>query len=620
LSKVSSLIKCKIHATVPSETIIALCIVFTLESETNHKHISHATTRPIRLVNYQLHIEPVDWEDVWYKDEGGRDKGMTVRVELRHADGSLAIGQRQVPLRFTLVYADVSYTHVHNQNILYIFGDPQQLHINPESGEAMIRFRIQDVSKNHQGQDFKVQFSVDPSLFTDVAPAYSPAVSVRSKNRSKKRLKEGTSDAHLPQKPPKAARKKESISTQESSVATMEQLSPKSIPPPDTVTPIPLNRTPSPTSYAVRSAAAAAVSKALFPMKQSSQISEKVPLPLIEGSFSKAIFPTEEYSQMPQRNALPLTESSFNRIKQPIQNLTAWVEEVVSGLFPLQWTVVGYATHSDGTVDYSRPYHSMTNPNSFIENILSRYSFIRSKYFFFSCVVEGFNMHVAPPFLCAFILCHHFVRYSCSIKEDLHYLSAAVDVELAQGGALKTHSSGCRAVQECHRAASSSSCNTSFAFHSLPGKNTKATRSTANIETPSSYSSLICLEIESQVAYVLAIPYKTLRSRQSCGYPCFSNEKQLIGFFQRIVSPLNSLGTENFVPISLFGIEIFDMLEKEHANNMLSVAILSNSEFLLPVKEIESVSSALEGCALLEWSKECTTRKPSAKPNWFSEF
>lgn len=287
---------------------------------------------------------------------------------------------------------------------------------------------------------------------------------------------------------------------------------------------------------------------------------------------------------MPERNALPLTESSSNRIKQSIQNLTAWVEEVVSGLFPLQWTVVGYATHSDGTVDYSRPYHSMTNPNSFIENILS--------------------------------------RYSCSIKEDLHYLSSAVDVELAQGdrGALKTHSSGCRAVQECYRAASSSSCNTSFAFHSLPGKNTKATRSTANIETPSSYSSLICSEIESQVAYVLAIPYKTLRSRQSCGYPCFSNEKQLIGFFQRIVSPLNSLGTENFVPISLFGIEIFDTLEKEHANNMLSVAILSNSEFLLPVKEIESVSSAIEGCALLEWSKECTTRKPSAKPNWFSEF
>jgi hypothetical protein len=307
----------------------------------------------------------VDWEDVWYKDEGGREKGMAVRVELRHADGSLAIGQRQVPLRFTLVYADVSYTHVHNQNILYILGHPQQQHINPESGEAMIRFRIQDVSKNHQGQDFKVQFSVDTSLFTDVAPAYSPAVSVRSKNRSKKRLKGGTTDAHLPQKPPKAARKKKS------SVATTEQLSPQSIPLPDTVTPIPLNRAPSPTAYAVRSAAAAAVSKALFPTTQSSQISE-VPLPLIEGSFSKALFPTREYSQMPEKTTLPFTESSSNTMKQHIERIISWAEDVVSGLFPLQWTVAGYARYPDGTVDYSYPYHNRPNPNSFITDILSR--------------------------------------------------------------------------------------------------------------------------------------------------------------------------------------------------------------------------------------------------------
>jgi hypothetical protein len=325
---------------------------------------------------------------------------------------------------------------------------------------------------------------------------------------------------------------------------------------------------------------------------------------------------------MPEKTTLPFTESSFSRIKQPIQNLATWAEEVVSGLFPLQWTVVGYATHPDGTVDYSRPYHSMTNPNSFIHNILTRYSFIRYKYFSFLALWRGSTYILHPRFLCAIILCHNFLRYSCSVKEDLHYLSSAMDAELAKGesGALKTHSSSGRAIQEFHRAASSSSCNTSFAFHSVPGKNTKATRSTANIETPSSCSTLICSEIESQVAYVLAIPYKTLRSRQLCGYPCFSNEKQLIGFFQRIVSSLNSLVTENFVPISLFGTEIFDSLEKEHANNMLHVAILSNSEFLLTVKELESVSSALEGCALLEWSKECTTRKPSAKPNWFSEF
>jgi hypothetical protein len=127
-------------------------------------------------------------------------------------------------------------------------------------------------------------------------------------------------------------------------------------------------------------------------------------------------------------------------------------------------------------------------------------------------------------------------------------------------------------------------------------------------------------EVKSQVAYVLAIPYKTLRSRQFCGYCCFNNERQLIGFLQKIASPLNSISTESFVPISLFGTEIFDSLEKEHANHMLNSAISSSSEFLLPVKDRGSLTSALEGCTLHEWSKEDTSGKPSAPANLLSEF
>jgi hypothetical protein len=204
----------------------------------------------------------------------------------------------------------------------------------------------------------------------------------------------------------------------------------------------------------------------------------------------------------------------------------------------------------------------------------------------------------------------------------LQYLSSALDAQLVQSesGALKTHSSDGRAMAEFNQASTSSSCYTSFAFLTASGKNEEAPRSTANVETQNICSTLTRSETETLVAYVLAIPYKTLRSRQSCGYPCFNHEKQLVGFFQPISSPLNSLDAECFVPISLFGPDIFDSLEKEHAINMLNVAILSHSEFLLPVKERESISSALECCLLHEWSKECTSRKPSLKPNWFSEL
>ncbi len=320
-------------------------------------------TDPIRLVSYKLNVEPIDWEDVWYKDEGGRDKCMTVQVELRKADGSVVIG-RQVPLQLLLVYADAHFTPLHNQNLLHIFGGTQHQCINAESGKSVIRFRIHDVSKNHQGQDFILQISADATQWSDVAPGYTPAVSVRSKKRNVKRPRSGpslskkdgtntTTDSH-PSKP-KAAKKNEvprekyQPNTSRSSsitnnVACREnpaQHSPPLLPPPpDVVTPLPIIASPK-AGYAARSAAA--VKKALFSVEE--------PQP--------AILP-------------PLYDNSFHRMDEPITNITTWAEDVVSGLFPLQWTVVGYATLPNGTVDYSRPYHSMSNPNNFITNILSR--------------------------------------------------------------------------------------------------------------------------------------------------------------------------------------------------------------------------------------------------------
>jgi hypothetical protein len=80
------------------------------------------------------------------------------------------------------------------------------------------------------------------------------------------------------------------------------------------------------------------------------------------------------------------------------------------------------------------------------------------------------------------------------------------------------------------------------------------------------------------------------------------------------------LSAENFVPITAFGSEIFDSLEREHANNMLNVAVLSESEFLLQVKECDSVFSLLESSMLREWSKASSSKKPSSKVGWFSDW
>jgi len=57
-----------------------------------------------------------------------------------------------------------------------------------------------------------------------------------------------------------------------------------------------------------------------------------------------------------------------------MQSVIRWTDEVVNGLYPLQWQVIGYAPFPDGTIDYNHPYHSMPNPNPCISRVLSMYS------------------------------------------------------------------------------------------------------------------------------------------------------------------------------------------------------------------------------------------------------
>jgi len=68
--------------------------------------ISHALTPPFTVVRRELRvIDDPEWEDVWYKDEGGQSKAMTIRVRLVDSARS-AITMKRVPLKLTLLYAD----------------------------------------------------------------------------------------------------------------------------------------------------------------------------------------------------------------------------------------------------------------------------------------------------------------------------------------------------------------------------------------------------------------------------------------------------------------------------------------------------------------------------------
>jgi hypothetical protein len=61
-------------------------------------------------------------------------------------------------------------------------------------------------------------------------------------------------------------------------------------------------------------------------------------------------------------------------VRGAIQGVAQWADDVVNTLYNLQWQVLGYAQNADGSPDYSRPYHSMPNPNQPISRILSQFS------------------------------------------------------------------------------------------------------------------------------------------------------------------------------------------------------------------------------------------------------
>jgi len=248
-------------------------------------------TRPITIVSARLKVDPIDWEPTWYKDEGGREKCMQVRVTLSDKNGD-PVGGRKIPLKFTLLYDNGQSLRVLNQDILKVFGSGRQ-YMNPNASPVVISFRIEDVSKNHQGMAFKLEIAPDsPRTASDIAPGISPPVSIRSK-RNKRQRSSGSSFAAA--------------------------------------------RTGSAGSESFRDTHASTMA---------SSAASVVGVP--------AAVPQHQQYQAPTMVGV----SDIQALRAAMRGVIRWTEEVVNGLYPLKWQVIGYAQFPDGTVDYNRPYHS----------------------------------------------------------------------------------------------------------------------------------------------------------------------------------------------------------------------------------------------------------------------
>lgn len=166
-------------------TLTATCDgrTFCLEVRSADADIESVFSPPVHVVKEKLRVVAQP-PDVWFKDEGGREKCMTVALELRPAPGA-TLEDRVVPLDVRLLYE--SGNPVLNQSILRLFPDMRP---NMTRGQATISFRIDDVSKNHQGQSFMLEVGPEQqdgsSMFQDIAPTRTSVIAIRSKRNKRK--------------------------------------------------------------------------------------------------------------------------------------------------------------------------------------------------------------------------------------------------------------------------------------------------------------------------------------------------------------------------------------------------------------------------------------------------
>jgi hypothetical protein len=152
----------------------------------NGLYITPAVSEPMLVIRSRLRIQRgPSIPDIWYKDEGGRDKVIELTVHLCNEFGAM-ITDRKVPLKISLLYE--GGVLVHNQDILKI-ADGNRIYID-ESGTCTLRFRIDEVSKNHQRQSFQIQVAPDTAQFplnNDISPDCCNPIEVRSKRNKRMR-------------------------------------------------------------------------------------------------------------------------------------------------------------------------------------------------------------------------------------------------------------------------------------------------------------------------------------------------------------------------------------------------------------------------------------------------
>ena len=180
-------------------------------SETQMGIIPADPTNPEVLLRSWVYLP-----ELFFKDEGSKDRCMEAEVALVAADKENAAAPPslvkgiKLHLNVYLVYVDYVLApefcssggrrRAGGTQLLHVSSATVR-HIDPATGRAKIKFRVNDVSKNHDGRCFRLAVSADlsetlsgearglidgPLIASQVASAYTHGIEVRSKRRKTK--------------------------------------------------------------------------------------------------------------------------------------------------------------------------------------------------------------------------------------------------------------------------------------------------------------------------------------------------------------------------------------------------------------------------------------------------
>ncbi|CEG36084.1 uncharacterized protein PHALS_00404 [Plasmopara halstedii] len=267
-------------------------------------NVTPALTSEMTVIQHRLLIQE-KLPELWYKDEGGRDKCMTLPIFLVNAKNE-RVGNRPVPLRVTLLYENEH--PVLKQDILKMSPDCERS--IDSTGKAVLKLRIEDVSKNHQGQAFRLKVEADTAqspLNFDVAYDLSSSISVRSK-RNKRR---------------------------------------------------PGRSMPAQITHHIIAGASTPMSTSSSPASNADHEM------MLAGAFSSAAFTAEDRRKRlrtgegtsPGTPRVGGSPQSANSLTGAMESILTWTGGVVNGLHQLEWQTVGYESKGDGTADPERPIY-----------------------------------------------------------------------------------------------------------------------------------------------------------------------------------------------------------------------------------------------------------------------